>query len=264
VPPEELLTAQEQKMSGLRTDLETSNQEQMAALEGTHNTSLAELQDQLSQAQLAAADTSAVDSLKTQVIELEEKLAIAEEATRAAEQESNVLTEELIGKHDAKLAEIQGEKAELEQKYNATTARVEELGNIHSEHTAALAQLETVTTQLSATEEKFSGLQSTHDQTFNELDTVKARNQELEEKIDSGERELNEQIGKNMSLLTQLTEVDSTISANRKRIRELEAELAALKDKPEINSESASSKCENAKETTGPDPAEDGEHPGAA
>lgn len=57
-----------------------------------------------------------------------------------------------------------------------------------------------------------------------------ARNKTIEEQIAKGEKELNEQIEKNMSLLTQLTDVDSNISNSRKRIRELEAELAALKE----------------------------------
>ncbi|KAN0068088.1 hypothetical protein V8E54_013658, partial [Elaphomyces granulatus] len=50
-----------------------------------HNSST-EFQDQLCQDQLVAADTSVVDNMKAQVSELEEKLAIAEEATTAAEQ----------------------------------------------------------------------------------------------------------------------------------------------------------------------------------
>ncbi|OXV05305.1 hypothetical protein Egran_06928 [Elaphomyces granulatus] len=232
--------------------MERSYQGQMA-LQAIHNAS-AELQEQL---QLAAADSSAVDNLKAQVTELEEKLAIAEEATTAAEQKSKARIEELMNKHSAKLAEIQRERAGLEQKYQITAA-------LQSDHTATRTQLETV---LSAIQEELTGIKSTHEQTVNELDVVKARNQELEEKI---ERESNEQIGKNMPVLAQLTEIDPAISANRKRIPELETDPAALMAKPETNSEPkasgvATSKWattnDNANEITSPDPAE-GEDPG--
>jgi predicted nuclease with TOPRIM domain len=51
----------------------------------------------------------------------------------------------------------------------------------------------------------------------------------MEEKLASGERDLNDQIDKNMSLLNQLGDIESHISSSRRRVRELEAELAALK-----------------------------------
>lgn len=73
--------------------------------------------------------------------------------------------------------------------------------------------------------EELTGLKSTHEQTFNAL----------EGKIGSSQGESNEKIGNDTSLSTK-PEFDPALSTNQKRIRELEAELAALKVKPETDS----------------------------
>jgi hypothetical protein len=198
----------------------------MATLQDIHNAG-AELQDQgqlQAELQLAAVDTAAVNDLKAQVTELEKKLAIAEEATTAAEQKSKILIEELMSKHDAKLAEIHVELEQKDQADVTAAPQAEELENIRSE---AHTQLETITIRKELTE-----LKSTHEQTINELNAARARNQELEEKINSSKREPNERIGKNSSLLIQFTEIDP---ATRQRIRDLgiEAGPGTLKVKLE-------------------------------
>jgi hypothetical protein len=111
-------------------------------------------------------------------------------------------------------------------------------------------------------QEDSTGLESTHRQTFNELNAVKARHQELEEKIGSDERELNDQIDENTSPLTQHMEIGPAVSADRGRIRQLEAEPAVIKgtnSKPKAGSVTASKWAttnENANEISSPDPAE--------
>lgn len=88
--------------------------------------------------------------------------------------------------------------------------------------------------------EELTGLKSTHEQTSNALDAMKACNQELEGKIGSSQGESNEKIGNDTSLSTK-PEFDPALSTNQKRIRELEAELAVLKVKPETDSKSKAS-----------------------
>ncbi|KAK5707433.1 hypothetical protein LTS12_028179, partial [Elasticomyces elasticus] len=45
-----------------------------------------------------------------------------------------------------------------------------------------------------------------------------------------GEAHLNDQIERNMSLLNQLGDVDTEITNSRRRVRELEKEIASLKE----------------------------------
>jgi chromosome segregation ATPase len=79
-----------------------------------------------------------------------------------------------------------------------------------------------------------SRLQAKHDAVTKELDESKSHNNSIQEKLAEGEKEMNAQIDKNMNLLTQLGEVESSISGSRKRVRELEAELAALKAEKDV------------------------------
>ena len=77
--------------------------------------------------------------------------------------------------------------------------------------------------------EELSQVRSKQEAIHIELDELRTQNRAMEEKLMQGERDLNDQIDKNMQLLNQLGDVESDIYASRKQIRELEAELAALK-----------------------------------
>jgi chromosome segregation ATPase len=220
---EELLSAHESKIANLRGELEASHGEKVASLQKTHDAALAGLGEQLSKANMAAADTSLVDQLKQQVAELEARLSDAEAKATA-------LIEENTAKHVQELSKAREDKAAVVQQYESARAQLDELQQSFANHEISKTQFETVSKQLSTVEEELATLRSTHEKVLGELELVKDHNRAMEDKISTGEKELNEQIGKNMQLLTQLTDVDSNISASRKRLRELEAELAARKE----------------------------------
>ena len=183
---------------------------------------MADVKGQLAEAHAAAQDSSAVDGLKSTIADLEQKLKDAETARAAAEEKSTTASDELVGKHSA-------EKAELEQKHQAAAAQVEELQTSLGSSDSAKAELEKVLGQLSASQEEVSQLKAKQEAASGEVEEAKSKAKATEEKLADGEKYLNDQIDKNMSLLNQLGEVDSAISASRKRVRELEAEVAALK-----------------------------------
>ena len=188
---EALLSTQDAKLSSLRDELETSHQAKLGELQKSHDAALADVNSQLAQSQAAAQDTSTADGLKATITHLEGKLQEAEKA-RAAAEEKSAAAGGLSDKHDEELSKLQ---AELAQKHQA------ELSQLKDQHGSAACELE----------------------------NIKAQNRSMEEKMAKGEKDLNDQIDKNLSLLNQLGDVDSTITANRRRVRELEAELGALK-----------------------------------
>ena len=218
---EQLLTIQEEKLSNLRADLESTNQAKIEELQKTHDAALAEVHAQLAEAHAAAQDVSILESLKLTIADLEKKLNEAEQS--AAE------SKELAGKHNADLSTILTEKNELEQQHQAVTNQVAELEKSLAASESAKSELEAVLHQLAASKDELSQLKSQHETITGELQACKTENRAMEERLEQGERDLNSQIDKNMSLLNQLGEVDSSIAANRKRVRELEAEVAALK-----------------------------------
>jgi chromosome segregation ATPase len=89
--------------------------------------------------------------------------------------------------------------------------------------------LESIQKELALSQQEITSLKEKHTATCQELEETRVYNKTMEEKLAAGEQDFHDQIDKNMQLLNQLGEVDNNISASRKRVRELEAELAALK-----------------------------------
>jgi hypothetical protein len=83
--------------------------------------------------------------------------------------------------------------------------------------------------QLSESRDQLLTLKADNATVSDSLLDCKNQNRTLSEKLAAGERDLNDQIDKNMGLLNQLGDVDSAISASRRRVRELETELQLLK-----------------------------------
>jgi chromosome segregation ATPase len=156
--------------------------------------------------------------LKETIAELEKKLAAAEQSGSESK-----------AQHTAKLSVLEKDKNEWEQKHRAATIRLEELETFLAASEATKVELEAASKQVSAAQEELTQLKAKHDEVSKELAESKSYNTSIEEKLAQGEKDLNAQIDKNMTLLNQLGEVESSISGGRKRVRELEAELAALK-----------------------------------
>ena len=102
--------------------------------------------------------------------------------------------------------------------------------------------------QLSQSQEEIASLKAKHTATSQQLEESQAINKTIEEKLASGEQNLTAQIDKNMALLEKLGDVDSTISTSRRRIRELEAELASLKENKAASSGLGASRWASADE----------------
>jgi chromosome segregation ATPase len=227
---EELLTLQESKISGLREQLESSNKAKLEELQKSHDVVLANVNEQLAKANAAAQDTSALDSLKVTIAELEHKLANAVEAHAAVQESAATASRELQEKHISELSRIQAEHAALSDKHHATVAQVEELQrSATAAASGSQSQLESIQKELALSQQEITSLKEKHTATCQELEETRVYNKTMEEKLAAGEQDFHDQIDKNMQLLNQLGEVDNNISASRKRVRELEAELAALK-----------------------------------
>ncbi|KAL1997661.1 hypothetical protein VTN02DRAFT_1172 [Thermoascus thermophilus] len=218
---EELLTAHDAKLSNLRADLEAANAAKVAELQQSHEAALGDLNEQLVKAKAAVEDNAEAERLKQQISALDEKLAHAEKAAATAE--------ELAARHAEEVSRLQQEKAELAEKYQATSAQLEEQLRTLSEQAQAQSDVDSVLKQLASVHDELAQLKETHAQVCAELDEARLQNKAMEEKVAKGEKDLNDQIGKNMSLVERLGDVDTAISASRRRVRELEAELAALK-----------------------------------
>lgn len=226
---EMLLTAQEEKLSNLRSELETTNQGKIGELQKSHDETVADLQDQLTKAKAAMEDNSALEQLKEKVGELEQKLAENEKTREEAEKKAATASEELAGKHSSELSSILTEKAELEKKYQEASGQVEDLQKSLATSEETKSELETVLGRLSESKEELSKLRAHHDELTTEFEEANAQKKAIEDKLSNGEKDLNNQIDKNMSLLNQLGEVETSVSTSRRRVRELEMELGALK-----------------------------------
>lgn len=202
---EELLGAHEEKLNNLRADLERAAEGNIAAVKDSHAADLTALQQELTKAQQAAADTTAVDKLHEELAEVSSQLANAKQ-----------------------------EKANLESALQLSQAELSELENMRTE-------LESTKQQLSSTNEKLTKLQQTHEGVAAELEKLKVTAAVAEEKAQEAEAkllDLEKSIGalseKNISLIEQLQEAEATAAKANRRIRELEFDLAeATKGKDE-------------------------------
>ncbi|KAJ5661871.1 uncharacterized protein N7477_009487 [Penicillium maclennaniae] len=241
---EELLTLQEAKVAGVKEQLEASHNTKIDELQRTHEAALASVNEQLAQATAVAQDTSVLDSLKATIAELEQKL-IASEKTHATAQETAVSAlRDLQERHAAEISRIQAAHAELGQKHDAAITQVEDLQKSAAASSSSKSELDSALKQLAQYREEYETLKMKHANTSEELEEYQATAKIMEEKLAAGERDLGEQIDKNMQLLNQLGDVDAAISGSRRRVRELEAELAALKAS---NTKSSSSGLEASK-----------------
>lgn len=266
---EELLIAHDAKLSDIRSELEASHQKTLDTWKQSHETALVDLQGQLDAAKLAAADTSAVDQLQAKLSEVESKLLAAEKAAAVFEERVNSTATELTAQHQSELATAQKEKLELLEKQQSALAQLEAATQSAAGQESLQLQIQTSNKQLAAAEEEVTLLKSSHEKVVKELELTKSHNQAMEAKLEQMKSDQNEQAQKNMSLIDQLTSVEASISTGRKRVRELEAELAALKENSNQNTKDtvglgqskwADSDDENG---TGPNP-EEGEDLGSS
>jgi chromosome segregation ATPase len=226
---EQLLTMQESKLSGLREELEGSNKTKIEELQRAHDAALASVNEQLSQAKAAVQDTSALDSLKTTIAELEGKLADYEKAHIAVQESAASASRDIEGRYAAEIATIQAEHAALTEKYQATVTQVGELQKSALDSDSQKSHLESIMKQLSESRDQLLKVKADNAAISDSLLDCKNQNKILTEKVEADERDLNDQIDKNMGLLERLGDLDSNISAARRRVRELETELAVLK-----------------------------------
>jgi chromosome segregation ATPase len=211
---EQLLTMHESKLSSLRKELESSNESKIEELQRAHDAALANANEKLDRATAIVQDTSALDSLKATIADLESKLADSEKA-RITVQESATSAESRY--------------AALNKEYQATIAQVTELQQSALDSTSQKSHLEHIMKQLSESRDQLLKAKADNAAISDALVDCKTQNKTLTEKVEADERDLNNQIDKNMSLLEKLGAVDSDISASRRRVRELETELAVLK-----------------------------------
>jgi DNA repair exonuclease SbcCD ATPase subunit len=265
---EELLTLQEAKVAGVKEQLEASHNAKIEELQKSHEVALASVNNQLAQAAAVAQDTSVLDGLKATIAELEQKLT-ASEKTHAIAQETAVSTsQELQEKHALEISKIQTAYAELCKKHDGAITQVEELQKTAVASSGSKSELESTLKQLSQYREEYEILKTKHTNASEELEEYRATAKTMEERLAAGERDLGEQIDKNMQLLNQLGDVDAAISGSRRRVRELEAELAALKTSTNKSSSSGleASKWASAEEgeenAEGGPATEDGKHSG--
>jgi chromosome segregation ATPase len=256
---EQLLTMHEAKLSGLREELETSNKTKIDDLQKAHDAALASVNEQLSQAKAAAQDTSALDDLKATVADLQAKLADSEKAHLVVQESATTASREIEDRYSAELTKIQADHAALGEKYEAAVAQVSELEKLAKDSDSQKSHLESIMKQLSESRDQLLKVKADNAAISDSLVDCKNQNKTLSEKLEAGERDLNDQIDKNMGLLNQLGDVDSAISASRRRVRELETELAVLKaDSGEKSSSSGLEASRWATADEGSENAEDG------
>jgi DNA repair exonuclease SbcCD ATPase subunit len=241
---EELLTLQEAKVAGVKDQLEASHNAKIVELQKTHDAALASVNEQLAEAKAAVQDTSVLDGLKATIAELEQKLTASEKTHATAQDTAVSASRELQEKHAAEIARIQAAHVELGKKHDAAITQVEELQKSAATSSNSKSELDAALKQLSQYREELEILKTKHTNSSEELEEYRANAKTMEEKLAAGERDLGEQIDKNMQLLNQLGDVDAAISGSRRRVRELEAELAALKAS---NDKSSSSGLEASK-----------------
>ncbi|KAG0161090.1 hypothetical protein PDIDSM_8623 [Penicillium digitatum] len=252
---EQLLTMHEAKLSGLKEELEASNKKKIHDLQKAHDTALANVNEQLSQAKAAAQDTSALDDLKATIADLQAELADSEKAHLAVQETSR----EIERHFSAELTKIQADHAALGEKYQAAVAQVGELEKLVKDSDSQKSHLESIMKQLSESRDQLLKVKADNAAIFDSLVDCKNQNKTLSERLEAGERDLNDQIDKNMGLLNQLGDLDSNISTSRRRVRELEAELAVLRaDSGEKSSSSGLNGSRWATADEGSENAEDG------
>ncbi|KAJ5928517.1 hypothetical protein N7466_007473 [Penicillium verhagenii] len=264
---EELLTVQESKLANLREELEASHEARLGDLQRIHEVALAKANEQISKANEAAQDTSIVDGLMATVTELEQKLA-ASEKTHVTFQESAVTTsQEIQEKHAAEVAKILAQHSELAAKHDVALSQIGELQKSLVTSSGKASELESIMKQLSQSQEDVTALRAKHTAVSEELEESRAFGNAMEELVTAGERKMNDQIDKNMTLLNKLGDLDSSISAGRRRVRELEANLASLRAGQLLGAErdrSSSSGLESSQWATADDSSEQDEYGGAA
>ena len=227
---EALLTAQEDKLSGLRSELETSHQSKVKELEVSHHAELDDLKEQLAQ---ALKGGSTVDELKAKVGELEGKLADNEKIREQVEKKAAAEMEEVHGKHASELSKLATEKSELQSKHQVASDKAHELEKSMASSEKVESDLKSALDQLSASKDESSRLNTQVSAMSAEIHEARTQRKEMEKKLSEGERSLNDQIERNMTLLNQLGEIDGVITASRRRVRELEAEITSLKAEKE-------------------------------
>ena len=256
---EELLTLHESKLSGLREELEGSNKSKIEELQEAHDTALASVNEQLSQAKAAVQDTSSLDSLKATIAELEGKLADSEKAHIAVQESATSASRDIEGRHATEIASIQAEHAALTEKYQAAVTQIGELQKSALDSDGQKSHFESIMKQLSESRDQLLKVKADNAAISDALLDCKNQNKTLTEKVEADERDLNDQIDKNMGLLERLGDLDSDISAGRRRVRELETELAVLKaDSGEKSSSSGLGASRWATADEGSENAEDG------
>jgi hypothetical protein len=127
------------------------------------------------------------------------------------------------------LSQSQAAHAALEEKHQAAVAQLSALQKSATDSESQKSHLESLMKQLSESRDQLLTLKADNATVSDSLLDCKNQNRTLSEKLAAGERDLNDQIDKNMGLLNQLGDVDSAISASRRRVRELETELQLLK-----------------------------------
>ncbi|CAG8348445.1 unnamed protein product [Penicillium salamii] len=256
---EELLTMHESKLSGIREELENSNKSKIEELQNYHDAALASLTDDLSKAHAAAQDTSALEALKATIADLEGKLADSQNAHIAVQESAVAASRDIEGRYAAEIATIQAEHASLTEKYQATITQLGELQKSALDSDGQKSHLESIMKQLSESRDQLLKVKADNAAVSDSLVDCKNQNKTLAEKQEAGERDLNDQIDKNMGLLEQLGQFDSDISASRRRVRELETELAVLKaDSADKSSNSGLGGSRWATANEGSENAEDG------
>lgn len=216
---EQLLATHESKLSGLREELERLNNSKIEELQKTHDAALANAQKQLTQASAAAEDTSALDTLKASIAELEGKLADSEKAHIAVQESATSTSRDIEDRYAAESAALRAELTASNEKYQAHV----------TESDSQKSHLESIMKQLSESRDELLKAKADHATISDSLVDCQSQNKTLTEKQEASKRDLNDQIDKNMGLLEQLGQFDSDISASRRRVRELETELAGLK-----------------------------------
>ncbi|KAI1918187.1 hypothetical protein LOZ12_002605 [Ophidiomyces ophidiicola] len=194
---EELLAAHEIKIEHLKAEHHASVKEDLAAAELSHSSALATVQQELSKAQEAAADTSAVDRLK----------------------------EKLAGSA-SQLAKSEQEKADIESLLQSTKSSVSQLE-------ALVPELESTKAQLSTANENLTQLKHTHELAIAEVQKLKAdvleantKAAKVEATFTDFEKNINALSEKNITLIEQLQEAETSAAKGTRRIRDLEFDLA--------------------------------------
>jgi chromosome segregation ATPase len=183
----------------------------------------------LALAKTAAQDNSALESLKATVADLEGKLADSEKAHIAVQESATSASRDIEDRYATEIATMQAEHGALTEKYQATVTQLSELQKSALDSESQKSHLESITKQLSESRDQLLKIKADNAAISDSLIECKSQNKTLAEKQEAGERDLNDQIDKNMGLLEQLGQYDSDISASRRKVRELETELAVLK-----------------------------------